>query len=157
MVTEPTASQSTSSEASTPDTGGIPQMRGAIGRHALAEDVELVTSPEAGQDTGPEPLSRESAEFLKLADDLPVRHVQWLLANGMTWPWVLEAATTPAARNRAIRRGFVAPPVSGPDGPLLPYHLTDAGRADLLNWVTRVKPHRGEPEVDALWAVVTSK
>ena len=156
-MSERTTGQQASSETSTPDTSGIPEMRGAIGRHALAEDVGLVTSPEAGQDTGRGPLSRESDEFLALAEDLPVRHVQWLLANGMTWPWVLETSTTPAARNRAIRRGFVAPPEDDQDGPLLPYHLTDAGRADLLSWVMRVRPHRGEPEVDALWAVVTSK
>lgn len=156
MVTEPTATQQASPAAPTPDTSGIPAMRGSLGRHALPE-AELVTSPEAEQDTDSERLTRDSKAFKELADDLPVRRVQWMLASGMTWPWVLDSVTKPAARNRAIRRGFVAPPEGEPDAVLVPYHLTDAGRADLLDWVARITPHRHLPEVDALWRVVTWK
>lgn len=157
MVTKPTATPQATPAAPTPDAGGIPQMRGSLGRHARAEDVDLVTSPEAGKDTGPERLTRDSEAFKELADDLPVRRVLWMLASGMTWPWVLDSVTTPAARNRAIRRGLAAPPVGEPDAVLVPYHLTDAGRADLLDWVARITPHRHLPEVDALWRVVTWK
>ncbi|MCP2248168.1 hypothetical protein [Lentzea aerocolonigenes] len=132
-------------------------MRRACGRHALVEAVDLVTDPEAGQDTGPERVTHDSEAFKKLAEDLPVRRVLWMLASGWTWPWLLEDVTIPAARNRAIRRGLVAPPVGEPDAVLVPYHLTDAGRADLLDWIERITPHRHLSEVDALWRVVTWK
>ncbi|SDL00662.1 hypothetical protein SAMN04488074_108228 [Lentzea albidocapillata subsp. violacea] len=131
-----------------PHTDGIASMRGGFARHALVRDALPVS---------PGPLTRDSEAFKRLADDLPVRRVLWMLASGWTWPWLLDDATTPAARNRAIRRGLMAPPVGEPDAVLVPYHLTDAGRAELLNWVERITPHRHLPEVDALWRVVTWK
>lgn len=155
MVTPQADTGQASPAASTPDTSGIPVMRRAAGRHARVEDIELVTSPEAEQDTGAERVTRDSEAFLKLAHDLPVRRVQYALVMGMTWPWLLHSVTAPAARNRAMRRGLVAPPVGEPDAWLVPYHLTDAGRADLLDWVERITPHRHLSDVDALWRVVT--
>lgn len=134
------------SPPSPPGAGGIPSMRGTFGRHALVQDERPVS---------PGPITRDSEAFQQLAEDLPVRRVLWMLASGWTWPWLLEDVTTPAARNRAIRRGLVAPPVGEPDAVLVPYHLTDTGRADLLDWVERITPHRHVPDVDALWRVVT--
>ena len=116
-------------------------MRGTVGR----------TQRQDERPVSPGPITRDSEAFKKLAEDLPVRRVLWMLASGWTWPWLLHDVTKPAARNRAIRRGLVAPPVGEPDDVLVPYHLTDAGRADLLDWVARITPHRHLSEVDALW------
>lgn len=157
MVTRPTDTGQASTTASTPVTSGIPSMRDAFGRHALVEAVDLVTDPEAGQDTGPERVTRDSEAFKRLAEDLRMRRVLWMLAEGFTWPWLLEGVTTPAARNRAIWRGLVARPVGEGNDVLVPYHLTDAGRAHLLAWVSAITPHLHLPEVDALWRVVTWK
>ncbi|MDX8056685.1 hypothetical protein SK571_45585 [Lentzea sp. BCCO 10_0798] len=143
-----TETPQTTPAASTPDTSDIPSMRGALGQHALVRDERPPI---------PGPITRDSQAFRELADDLPVRRVLWMLASGMTWPWVLESVTTPAARNRAIRRGLMAPPVGEADAVLVPYHLTDAGRAELLDWVARITPHRHLPEVDALWRMATWK
>ncbi len=136
----------TASPPPPPATSGVPSMRGTVGRHALVRDLLPVS---------PGPITRDSEAFKKLADDLPARRVLWMLASGFTWPWLLEDVTTPAARNRAMRRGLMAPPVGEPDAVLVPYHLTDAGRADLLDWVERITPHRHLPEIEALWRAVT--
>lgn len=105
----------------------------------------------------PGPITRDSEAFARLAEDLKVRRVLWMLVQGFTWPHLLEGVTTPAARNRAVRRGLVAPPVRERDALLLPYLLTDAGRAEVLAWVQDITPHRHLPEVAALWAAVTTK
>ncbi|ANZ36460.1 hypothetical protein BBK82_10670 [Lentzea guizhouensis] len=146
MVTGNPEVTPTSTPPPPPASTGIPSMRGNVARHALIRDL----LPES-----PGPITRDSQAFLELADDLPVRHVLWRLMTGFTWPWLLDTATEPDARDRAIRRGLVAPPVGEGDAVLVAYHLTDAGRAELLDWVERITPHRHLPEVEALWRVVT--
>ncbi|PWK83206.1 hypothetical protein C8D88_11191 [Lentzea atacamensis] len=131
-----------------PDAQSVPSMRGTDERPALVQDERPVE---------PGPITRDSEAFLKLAEDKQVLRVLWMLAVGFTWPWLLEDATTPAARNRAIRRGLVAPPVGARGAELVPYHLTDAGRAELLAWVHAITPHRGVRDVDVLWVEVTAR
>ncbi|MCX2950860.1 hypothetical protein [Lentzea sp. NEAU-D7] len=146
MVNKHTAPDA--SPAVHPDAQGVPSMRGTDERPALVQDE---------QPAEPDPITRDSKAFLKLAEDKQVLRVLWMLAVGFTWPWLLEDATTPAARNRAIRRGLVAPPVGARGAELVPYHLTDSGRAELLAWVQAITPHREVREVAALWAEVTAR
>lgn len=94
--------------------------------------------------TEPEHRAREDSETA-------VIRVLWMLAQGMVWPWLLEGMCDMMAVERAVRRRFVDSPI----GDHLGFHLTDLGRARLVDWYQHNASLRTDPDRSREWRAVT--
>ncbi|WP_143466765.1 hypothetical protein [Lentzea kentuckyensis] len=84
-------------------------------------------------------------------EDTAVIRVLWMLAQGMVWPWLLEGMCDRTAVEHAVRQRFADPPI----GDHLGFHLTDLGRARLVDWYQHNAPLRTDPAHADDWRAVT--